>query len=67
LLIVPPDEPSCIVQVTEVSVAPVTVAVNCWLPFTGRLTAVGDIVILTAAEDRDGSRKNIAARSNQTA
>jgi hypothetical protein len=45
-----------------VSLAPVTVAVNCWLPFVGRLTEEGDIVTETAANARDGARLRIAAR-----
>jgi hypothetical protein len=60
--IVPPDAPSRIVQVTDVSLAPVTVAVNCWLPFVGRLTEEGDIVTETAANARDGARQRIAVR-----
>jgi len=59
---VPPAAPSRIVQVTDVSLAPVTVAANCWLPFVGRLTDEGDIVTETAANARAGARLRIAAR-----
>jgi hypothetical protein len=59
---VPPAAPSRIVQFTDLSLAPVTVAVNCWLPFVGRLTEEGDIVTETAANARDGARLRIAAR-----
>jgi hypothetical protein len=48
------------------SLAPVTVAVNCWLPSAERLTAVGDIVIVTAANVRDGSRNKIPPMRNDT-
>jgi hypothetical protein len=48
------------------SLAPVTAAVNCWLPFAERLTAVGDIVIVTVANVRDGSRNKIPAMRNET-
>jgi hypothetical protein len=64
---VPPDEPSWIVHVTDVSIAPVTVAVNCWLALAERLTALGDIEMVTEAKERDGESKNIGARRrNQT-
>ena len=59
---VPPDEPSWIVHVTDVSLAPATVAVNCWLPPTERLTALGDIEIVIDAYESDGERKQIVAR-----
>jgi hypothetical protein len=59
---VPPAAPSRIVQVTDVSLAPVTVAANCWLPFVGRLTEEGDMVTVTAANVGDGAKLRIAAR-----
>jgi hypothetical protein len=65
--IVPPATPSKTVQVTEVSVAPVTVAANCWLPFAGRLTEEGEIVIVTAANALGGLTKRSIARRNQPA
>jgi hypothetical protein len=64
---VPPDEPSWIVHVTDVSLTPVTVAINCWLPLAERLIALGDIEMVIEANERDGERKNIVARRrNQT-
>jgi hypothetical protein len=43
------------VQVTEELLAPVTVAVNCCVPFGERLTEVGETVTETAAKVCSGA------------
>jgi hypothetical protein len=64
---VPPEEPSSTDPVTDVSVAPVTVAANCWLPISARGTDKGEIVTVTAAKARDGEKKIRKGRKSQPA
>src|SRR5690349_13792390 len=52
------------VQITAVSLDPVTVAVNCCVPLGARLTDDGLIVTEIAANACRGARKSPAARRN---
>jgi hypothetical protein len=63
----PPAAPSSIVHVTDVSLAPVTVAVNCCVPLGTRFTDDGLMVTVIGAAANAGTaaRRTAAARLSQ--
>jgi hypothetical protein len=54
-------------QVTEVSLAPVTVAVNCCVPLGARFTEAGETVTDTEARICDGDETQMTAASKAIA
>jgi hypothetical protein len=65
--IVPPVAFCWILHVTDVSLAPVTVAVNCCVPFGERFTEAGETATDTEAIERSGAKTHITAANRAIA